>query len=659
MNKQVVQAIRSLTVYHWIALVLIAFGAFTAVYQQTSSAACYPGTSLGRACYRGYFTNINDHGGTDVLPVIRDGLAVPRSVDTADELYNLIRAAYNSNSNQRRTGAAFIYNTMMGLRAPGVGRTVTNAQWLDLRNRLRALDSANKISWNVNVSAAVNSFYQGIDAGFEPDGRTDDDAFYYNYKNETGIIIRDFNNNVVYELLRRCANPIGDPAGLPEVPGYSLTPQVDSVSPTQIEPGSRVNVSTSVNNTGNSRSQSTRWEITKITVEPGARAPREGDPATASATAPCQSSGGASSGNYFQNATGSCENVGSGTGRFDLGSPAQNLRPSANNINVDDLPAGTRLCFALSVQPRTHNDSRWMHSRVSCTIVGKKPKVQVWGGDAYVRGNVDVSTTIKSVNNSSRTFGSWVEYGLLATGVNRGMGSGSAFKNGATGAVRNWNRLTFANRDNGGADAFGSYTLPAASNLAAQFTDASSSGGASGNIGGLSSGTYRVTNTTINASEIAQQGAGGKSIVIIASGTVTIAGDIVYKSPAGDRFTSIEQLPQVVIIANRINIQGGVERVDAWLLTTGANGYVNTCSDVSLTARLTTDTCSRPLKVNGPIETAHLHLRRTAGSGSNEASGDPAETFNLRSDAYIWGYGRETQDGKAQTIYTTELPPRF
>ena len=54
-----------------------------------------------------------------------------------------------------------------------------------------------------------------------------------------------------------------------------------------------------------------------------------------------------------------------------------------------------------------------------------------------------------------------------------------------------------------------------------------------------------------------------------------------------------------------------------------------------------------------------LWLRRTAGSGTDLASGDPAEVFNLRPDAYLWAATRATGSGRVQTMYTTELPPRL
>jgi len=650
----------SLRLFHYIILGLVAVSTFTIAYHQIVSAACYGGTIHGRGCYRGYFTNTADYGGTNILPELSGGLAIPTSVNSATELYNLLINAYNSGDNQRQTGAAFIYNTMLGFDGPGTGRTVSPAEWQNLRDRLVALDNAGKILWTGNVSNSINSFYQGIDAGFANDGTLDDDAFYEDYRSEAGIRILDYNNNMAYQILRRCANPMGDAAGIPEPRNYALTPRVDNVTPDEIEAGAEVDVTTSVVNQGDVESDPTRWEITKIVVQPGAGIPQNVAGGTISGTAPCQSGGGAASGNHFQGAGATCDNIAAGTGVFNLGNPAQNLKPSALNHNIGDVPAGTRVCFALSIQPRSNTDNRWAHSRPVCAMVSKKPKLQVWGGDLSVRGDVETSTSRKNLGGM-KTFGSWVEYGLLAIGQNRGMASGSGLNGGHAGAADQWNRLTFANIDNSGANSYGYYSLPIQPALSGQFINNPSNGAPGADLGALNSGTYKGANATISTSDVAQDGAGkGKTIIIVASGTVAINGNITYKGPGGsDNFTSANQLPQVIIIANAINIAGGVNRIDAWLLTTGANGTINTCSDVAVTAPLTIDICSAPLTINGPLETSHLYLRRTAGSGTGSASGDPAETFNLRGDAYIWARNREGEAGKAQTVYSVELPPRF
>jgi hypothetical protein len=63
--------------------------------------------------------------------------------------------------------------------------------------------------------------------------------------------------------------------------------------------------------------------------------------------------------------------------------------------------------------------------------------------------------------------------------------------------------------------------------------------------------------------------------------------------------------------------------------------------------------------VNGPVLSDKLILYRTAGSGTGAASGDPAEVFNTRPDTYLWAQLVAAGSGRAETVDTTELPPRF
>lgn len=657
--KEVVVTLRSVRLAYWVILVLVSVATFSVTYYRMTSAACYSGTVLGRSCYRGYFTNAVDHGGTFVLPTIRNNQALPAAtINSADALYNLLRAAYNSSDPQKHSGASFIYNTMKKKNAPGSGRTISNTEWIDLRDSLRGLDQAGKIDWRANVSVAINSYWQGTDEGFPNDGKTNDDAYYENFKNETGITIRDYNNNVVYQILRRCANPVGYPGGVPEPRNYTLTPHVDSISPTAIEAGSKMTINSSVDNVGQSNSQTTKWEITQINVNPGKQAPHENN-AGANPNAPCQSGGGSASGDYFKDGNSTCKNVKKGSGIFNLGAPSPNLKPLASAIDIGDLPVGTRVCFALSVQPHSNTDARWMHSPPVCTVVGKKPKVQIWGGDIAVRGQIETSTTVKNVGGT-KVFGSWVEYGAFSVGVNNRFASGSGLNNQTNNAQTAWSKLTFANVDEFGASAFGNYTsasnfrpAPGVASYFASLPNKQAVGGASVDLGSLTfaTGAAPVVRTAGNLTITGGAIPAGRSVVIMATGTVTITGNITYTSGA---LSSIRDIPQVVIIANNINIRDNVKQVDSWLV---AATTINTCYNFA--GSLNSNKCNNTLAVNGPVVTNHLILNRTAGGDSGAQSGDPAERFNLRPDAYLWAQLQASGNNKAQTVYSTELPPRF
>jgi uncharacterized protein YegL len=147
------------------------------------------------------------------------------------------------------------------------------------------------------------------------------------------------------------------------------------------------------------------------------------------------------------------------------------------------------------------------------------------------------------------------------------------------------------------------------------------------------------------------------SKVIKSSGTVTIKNNIINDS--SKKYNDVSQIPQMVIIAKKIVIAANVTQVDAWLIARDSgNGSIQTC-DVDPSTKETIDVCNNPLIVNGPVMTDHLYMLRTFGSGVGSDSGTPAEIFNLRADAYLWAAAHALVNGRVQTTYTTELPPRF
>lgn len=160
-------------------------------------------------------------------------------------------------------------------------------------------------------------------------------------------------------------------------------------------------------------------------------------------------------------------------------------------------------------------------------------------------------------------------------------------------------------------------------------------------------------NLTLNTSNLAPN----KTVILKVTGTVTIAGNQTNNpNNNGAGYKDISQLSQLIIIANKIVINRAVTNVDAWLIAKGSDGTIQTCDDISTP---TINTCNQKLVVNGPVMANHLVLLRTVGSGTGAASNDPAEVFNLRADAYLWATAHSVSYGRAQTVFTTELPPRF
>jgi hypothetical protein len=223
-----------------------------------------------------------------------------------------------------------------------------------------------------------------------------------------------------------------------------------------------------------------------------------------------------------------------------------------------------------------------------------------------------------------------------------------------------WSKLTFANVNSSGAPAYGGYdtsagfrALPTVAGYFASLPNKQAIGGANVDLASITfaTGATPVVQTANNLTITGGDIPAGRSVVIIATGTVTIAGNITYTNAS---LSSIRDIPQVVIIANNINIADGVKQIDAWLV---ASGTINTC--YNFVGSLTSNKCSTALAVNGPVITNKLILNRTAGGDSGAQSGDPAERFNLRPDAFLWAQLQASGNDKAQTVYSTELPPRF
>jgi len=402
---------------------------------------------------------------------------------------------------------------------------------------------------------------------------------------------------------------------------YVLTPTI-TINPSKvIEDGSSFTVTNKIINSGATKSKPSNWNLIEVVTAPNG-------------TVISTTSKGSGSGVVFdKNSTNTVVTIPPITASGE---------------------AGTKYCYKLSVSPKSGIDDGTTASQ-ACITVGKKPKVQIWGGNLLAGGFVETSQSVKSGN----TFGSWDEYGIFSTGAISGMASGSAFNGLASVSLAcPYSYLSFANVPAGGSSctgAVGSIGNYAISSWSFAEITASFPSGTTINIGtitpnALNSGTYTVAgNLTLNTSTLDI----GKSIIIKATGKVTINGDQKYTNGP---YTKSSQLPQLVIIANGIDIADDVINVDAWLI---AENNINTCSSVAPGVKLTINKCNKPLVVNGPVMTNKLYLHRTAGSGIGPASGDPAEVFNLRPDVYLWSATRASNNGRIQTVYSTELPPRF
>lgn len=428
---------------------------------------------------------------------------------------------------------------------------------------------------------------------------------------------------------------------------FDLKPTA-TLNQSSIEAGGTANVRNTVEQTDvGPNSDETDWRLTKFEFAPGktlSTAEKQGRDGGAD---PC--------GAFTTNQRTACDTV-QRNEKAVFRNPTTTFNPQFGYTAPDNVPTGTKICFVASVsKPRPSATPVWRHSAMVCMVVSKKPKVHIWGGDVATRGKIEANTNIRETGGARRTFGSWVEYGAFSVGTNARFASGAGTNGNSSDNQVAWSKLTFANKSETGADAFGNYTtatnfrpLPGIASYFGSIQNKQPVGG-SVNLGGLtfanggpvtvrSAGNLTITGGNIPA---------GRAVVIVATGTVTITGNITYNDGP---FGSIRDIPQVVIVARDINVHDNVTNIDSWLV---ASGTVNTCNNFS--GDLTSGKCGAALTVNGPVVTDHLILNRTAGA----TAADPAERFNLRPDAYLWAQLMASGGNKAQTVYTVEMPPRF
>lgn len=465
-------------------------------------------------------------------------------------------------------------------------------------------------------------------------------------------------------------------------PPYVLIPSTSSSS-SSMSSNDSVGLTYAIENKTAVKSDPTGWSITQVVVEKGQSVDRlrkinDGNPDLAYAD-------GLNCTELLQKVdrAGTCKpNVASGTKIFDQNKTttlvaSDGIGGAASTLVIDDAwPVGTKVCYLLSIDRPTENDTpRNRYGNASCITIGKRPTVQVWGGDVRVgngasTGNQPGIKTALTIRNSG-IFGSWSEYGAFAPGKIVGFSTASGLANeGPTGfpysggdpfATRGaWSKLTFANKIVNPDDEYGNFSSTGidssttASNIVKTTKKIADTGGVF-NVSSLQSGLYEnpTGDVTVEAGDVPV----GKSIVLyVPKGKVTIAGDIKY---ANGPFRSAAEIPQFIIIAKNIDINSNVGRVDSWLLAQSSDddsGVISTCETK---VGLTIDTCSKQLRINGPIVAKRIHLLRTAGGDSKDDQGTPAEVINFRADALLWAYGSGRSEQRVMTTHTTELPVRY
>lgn len=263
----------------------------------------------------------------------------------------------------------------------------------------------------------------------------------------------------------------------------------------------------------------------------------------------------------------------------------------------------------------------------------------------HVLGKIVTSTS--QLGSPSKTFGSFGEYGVLSDEENFGMGSGSKMLDGAASSSQDqWSPLTFANTVVGSLPQFGNYHGLVHPTVA-------------------STGATELTGPQQFPADLpggfgATFGSGDKLVVKV-NGLLRITSNLVY---ANGPYSSIRNLPRIVIIADDVVIDANVTTIDPWIVANristcrdvndGASNFFVAPDDVSLSAT----SCNQPLRFNGPVIADSIYLYRTTNSGNS--TNTAAEIFNLRADSFLSAYaGGGSTNPVATTDTITELPPRF
>lgn len=330
-------------------------------------------------------------------------------------------------------------------------------------------------------------------------------------------------------------------------------------------------------------------------------------------------------------------------------------------------------------------DKRFL-SKAKCIISGYKPSMQVRGGDLMVNGGVYTGTNTKEFLASGadpkeqRTYGSWAEYGVIASGTVSRMGSGAIYRVGLMPTMEELGYLTFSNNRSSGSPEYGNYAEQVDDGfdrVARQFSAMSDQASMdvvtqnSVNISDLESGVYRLRpNATVNVTADGEL-APNRSVILLAQDNtvVNIASNIQIPTEYG----SIADISQVVVAPAtesteyRININHTVSQVDAWLIN--PLGTINTCRTGAPVGHVeniprSRGRCDNTLTVNGPVAADLLMLRRNGGKDQGTETtvvqSVPGENFNLRPDAYIWAASYvDSASKKYITTNTIDLPPRY
>ncbi|MDB5185906.1 MAG: exported protein of unknown function [Candidatus Saccharibacteria bacterium] len=576
----------------------------------------------------GYFTGRLDYYGGQVIPGGLDAVNVGQFI-------NEIKGFYNGSNAQRKTGAAFIINTMLEKNAPGSGRALSTSELADWEARVRSPNIV--INFNEAYTFCVNSYYQdGLNdnAFFEKSGggcwRPSDvvggervgNSIVFHQKNANGSAGR-----VLYAIRRACANPVGyypnGIVGLPE-PSFAmnsaLSTSVNGASGTSAEAGDSVRFTYTAVNNGPGASDGVSCRIYTRNY-PGLQATPPATPVAAGST----------------------------PGPAMACPPTFNSGGRVTTSETITATANTTHCRFFVVTPR--NQAGGSISRVACVSVHTKPYFRVYGGDVIAGSNF---TDPDGVCRPPARGGTNPYYspGIISWNSGTGGGAGTQLAAFAVGAIDDFTSatghaatpgspivpkgLTFAN----------TATVPASTTYGGIWNSnniqtcapnyfalkSGSDPGATLNLNGGGSGSFvhaRTGNLNITGGNIAN----GRKYTIFVDGSVTITGNIQYVG----NYNSIADIPSVQIIARNIYVAPGVTRIDGTLIAqptnaTSTDGILYTCSSGTPTptaAELNGLCRTNMLRVNGAMIARQFKFLRTGGTLRNGTNVEAIGSANL------------------------------
>lgn len=332
-----------------------------------------------------------------------------------------------------------------------------------------------------------------------------------------------------------------------------------------------------------------------------------------------------------------------------------------------------------------------------CFTIAKKPSIQIWGGSIYSAGKLNTSISKKNnlngvsgysynINGTSsggyRIFGSWGENGVIS-------GGSTGFSSGASMGYGNNNDAIRAGAGNTVSSLGGSNQTDFCKRIPLSLANVSNEANTCGNaetvLGIGSNSIIEVTesqkddiitrlignvtpywsdnllnggmslnngdsNVFYNYSNGGTQSIGGNNeeglikgrirVFAVRNGNINIDKNLTYESGP---YANFEEVPKTIIMAigegsnGNININCGVNQIDAMLI---ASGKIDTCKDVQIVSgnRISnTITASNQLKINGAIIAKTIEPKRTYGAAKGVNSVIPAEIINYDPTFYLWG----------------------